>query len=355
MDKRIVFTGGGSAGHVMANLVLIPKLIQQGWQVQYIGSSHGIEKQLISGLDDVAYYSVSTGKLRRYFDWDNVKDLFKVVKGIAQSYKLMRKLKPDVVFSGGGFVEVPVVIGAALNRIPIIIRETDVTLGLANKLSLPFAKKICTTFPETEKEIGSKKSIYIGSIVRESLKDGDPARGLALCQFTKEKPVLLIMGGSQGAERINEIVRTCLNKLLKDFFIVHICGKGKVDSSIQLKGYQQFEYVNEELADLMAMADMVVSRAGSNSIFECLALQKPMLLIPLSNGASRGDQILNAQSFMNSGYAEILFQEDLNRDTFINAAYHLFKYREKYINNMASYEDEKGTQMAMNLIEEMVI
>ncbi|MBM7646943.1 UDP-N-acetylglucosamine--N-acetylmuramyl-(pentapeptide) pyrophosphoryl-undecaprenol N-acetylglucosamine transferase [Scopulibacillus daqui] len=353
MDKRIVFTGGGSAGHVMANLVLMPKLIKQGWHVQYIGSKNGIEKQLVAGLEGVDYYSVSTGKLRRYFDWDNAKDLFKVMGGVGQSYRLIRKLKPHVVFSGGGFVEVPVVIGAALNRVPIILRETDVSLGLANKLSLPFAKKICTTFPETEKAIRSKKSIYIGSIVRESLKNGDAERGLAFCQFTKEKPVLLIMGGSQGAERINEAVRMCLNRLLKDFFIVHICGKGKVDASIQLKGYLQFEYVHDELADLMAMADVVVSRAGSNSIFECLALRKPMLLIPLSNGASRGDQILNAKSFMNSGYAEILFQENLNRDTLMDAVYHLYKYREKYVKNMESYEDDKGVQMAMDLIVEM--
>lgn len=353
LKKSIVFTGGGSAGHVMVNLVLIPKFIQAGWDVHYIGSENGIEKQLMTSIPSVQYYSVSTGKLRRYFDWNNVKDPFKVIKGIFQSYRLFRKVKANVVFSAGGFVAVPVVLGGWLNKVPIVIREPDRTLGLANKLSLPFATKVCTTFPDTGQDLKTNKTIHIGGIIRDELKKGHYTGGQSYCGFTEEKPVLLVMGGSQGAQRINETVRSCLDKLLTDFQIVHICGKEKVDPSIQVRGYQQFEYINEELSDIMAMTDFVVSRAGSTAIFELLSLHKPMLLIPLSNGASRGEQVLNAQSFQNAGYAEVLLQENLNNDTFIDAIYMLYQNREKYIGNMKKNKDNQAIDKLIDLIKKV--
>ncbi|MEI4622443.1 undecaprenyldiphospho-muramoylpentapeptide beta-N-acetylglucosaminyltransferase [Bacillus cereus] len=353
MNKRILFTGGGTAGHVMVNVALIPKFIEKEWDVQYIGSQDGIEKSLITNTQ---YQSISTGKLRRYWDWNNVKDPFKIIKGCLQSYRLMKKMRPDVVFSAGGFVSVPVVIGAWLNKIPIIIREPDSTLGLANKIALPFAKKICITFPGTEKKLNPKKTIYIGPIVREEIQKGNVSRGRAYCGFQINKPVLLVMGGSQGAQWINGMVRDNLNKLLEKFNIVHMCGKGKMDPSIQAEGYKQFEYVGEELPDILNLASVVVSRAGSTAISELLVLKKPMLLIPLTSGSSRGDQIINAEYFRHSGYAEVLLQEDTTDYKFINSINQLYNDRETYIQNMNNYrrKDNEGTTQLVDLICEMV-
>ncbi|MBA4492706.1 undecaprenyldiphospho-muramoylpentapeptide beta-N-acetylglucosaminyltransferase [Paenactinomyces guangxiensis] len=351
MSKKIIFTGGGSAGHVTVNLALIPEFLKEGWDVAYIGSENGIEKQLLSNVDKVPYFSISTGKLRRYFDWNNFKDPFKVLKGIFQAYRIIKKQKPHVVFSKGGFVSVPVVLGAWLNKVPIVIHESDLTPGLANRISIPFATKVCVTFPETKQHLPSDKAEYAGAIVRGELKNGDAARGLAYCNFTREKPVLLIMGGSLGSQRINQVLRNHIDPLSADFQIVHICGKGQMDPSITAPGYRQFEYINQELPDIMAMADFVVSRAGSNSIFEFLSLQKPMLLIPLSKAASRGDQILNAKSFEKSGFCEVLMEEDLTDDTFMNAVYKVFENRETYKENMRKSNAGDALQHVFALVK----
>ncbi|PGU00197.1 undecaprenyldiphospho-muramoylpentapeptide beta-N-acetylglucosaminyltransferase [Bacillus cereus] len=351
MSKRILFTGGGTAGHVMVNVALIPELIKKEWDIQYIGSQNGIEKLLITG---VPYHSISTGKLRRYWDWNNLKDPFKILKGCLQSYKLIKKMKPDIVFSAGGFVSVPVVIGARLNKVPIIIREPDSTLGLANKIALPFATKICTTFPDTEKNLNSEKTTYIGPIVREEILRGNRLRGKAFCGFQLNKPMILIMGGSQGAQWINDMVRNSLDILLMEFNVVHICGKGKENSSIKMKGYKQFEYIGEELPDMLQLASIVVSRAGSSAISELLTLKKPTLLIPLTSGSSRGDQIINAKYFERSGYAEVLLQEDTTHDTFIHAIKKVYNNKEKYIQNMndSNMGNNEGLLQLINLISE---
>ncbi|MCC2686128.1 MAG: UDP-N-acetylglucosamine--N-acetylmuramyl-(pentapeptide) pyrophosphoryl-undecaprenol [Paenibacillaceae bacterium] len=334
MGQRIVFTGGGSTGHVAVNLALIPYFVQEGWKVAYIGSENGIEKQLIAEQKQVDYYGIATGKLRRYLDWNNVKDPFKVIKGIFQAYRIIRRLRPSVVFSKGGFVSVPVVLGAWMNRVPVVIHESDFTPGLANRLSIPFASKVCATFPETVQLIASGKAEYIGAVVRDQLRSGVAAKGLALCNFVRNKPVLLVMGGSQGSQRLNALIRGNLSELLRDFQIVHICGKGQTDPSIQLRGYRQFDYVDRELPDLMAMSNLVVSRAGSNAIFEFLALRLPMLLIPLSRKASRGDQIHNARSFVAAGYAEMMEEEQLTDDSFLKALNDLLANKERYIGHM---------------------
>jgi UDP-N-acetylglucosamine--N-acetylmuramyl-(pentapeptide) pyrophosphoryl-undecaprenol N-acetylglucosamine transferase len=338
MGQQILFTGGGTTGHVAVNLALIPHFVQEGWKVAYIGSENGIEKQLISDLKQVGYYGIATGKLRRYLDWNNVKDPFKVIKGIFQAYLIIRKLRPRVVFSKGGFVSVPVVLGAWMNRVPVVIHESDFTPGLANRLSIPFASKVCATFPETVRLVAGGKAEFIGAVVREHLRSGVAAKGLALCNFLRDKPVLLVMGGSQGSQRLNALIRGNLSDLLRTFQIVHICGKGQTDSSIQLRGYRQFDYVDRELPDLLAMSDLVVSRAGSNSIFEFLALRLPMLLIPLSRKASRGDQIHNARSFVAAGYAEMLEEEQLTDDSFLDALNDLHANKERYIGHMEQGE-----------------
>jgi UDP-N-acetylglucosamine--N-acetylmuramyl-(pentapeptide) pyrophosphoryl-undecaprenol N-acetylglucosamine transferase len=338
---------------VTVNLALIPKLKEQGWEIRYIGSHNGIERELVSQVKDVPYFPISTGKLRRYFDWNNFKDPFKVIKGTLQAYQIIKKEKPSIIFSKGGFVSVPVIIGAWLNGVPTIIHESDITPGLANKIAMPFATKVCVTFPETLNHVKENKGVYVGAVVREELKKGDANKGFEYCHFQKENPVLLVMGGSLGSKHINEVLRANLQTLLSDFQIVHICGKGNIDPHlVNQKGYKQFEYVNEELPHLMAMTDIVLSRAGSNSIFEFLTLRKPMLLIPLSKGASRGDQILNARSFQKSGYAEVLLEEDLTNESLLEAIYQLYRDREKYINNMKKSEATDALHKLLVLIEE---
>jgi UDP-N-acetylglucosamine--N-acetylmuramyl-(pentapeptide) pyrophosphoryl-undecaprenol N-acetylglucosamine transferase len=352
MGRKIIFTGGGTAGHVTVNLALIPKFIAEGWEVTYIGSENGIEKQLVSEHRKVKYYGISTGKLRRYFDWNNVKDPFRVMKGVYQAYRIIKELKPNVLFSKGGFVSVPVIIGAWLNRVPVIIHESDLTPGLANRIAMPFATKICITFPETKEHVKSEKAIHVGGIIREELKHGNATRGLSLCNFTRSKPVLLVMGGSQGSKKINETIRANLNQLLNDFQIVHICGKGQLEPRIQQKGYQQYEYLTTELPDVMAMADLVISRAGANSIFEFLFLRKPMLLIPLSKKASRGDQILNARSFEKAGYAHVLMEEEITNELFMQSVRSLVQDRQRMIERMQGNEED-GLEKVFNLIKQV--
>ncbi len=351
MGKTIFFTGGGTAGHVMVNLALIPRFREDGWEIIYIGSENGIEKSLVADLEGVSYYSVSTGKLRRYFDWNNFKDPFKVLKGIFQAYRIIRKHKPNLIFSKGGFVSVPVVLGGWLNRVPVIIHESDITPGLANKIAIPFATKVCTTFPETTRHFDKEKAKYVGAIIRDELRKGDAGRGRELCGFNKEKPVILVMGGSLGSRILNEAVRNNLDSLLPRFQIVHLCGKGQVDDTLRKPGYCQFEYLSDPLADVLNMADFVVSRAGSNAIFEFLSLNKPMLLIPLSKAASRGDQILNARSFEKMGYAKVLMEEDLTDEKFLEQLEQLMENKEIYRNKMGENSPEQSMNEVIQLIK----
>lgn len=351
--KRILFTGGGTAGHVIVNLALIPVFQEEGWQIDYIGSIDGIERQLVEQVPGVTYYPISTGKLRRYMSIENIKDPFKVLKGTMQAWKIIGKQKPNVIFSKGGFVSVPVVVASKLRGVPSIIHESDYTPGLANKLSIPFTNKILATFSETIQYLPEKKSEYVGAIIREELFNGNKERGLNLCGFTNEKPVLLIMGGSGGAKKINETVRKGLDALLAEFQIVHICGQGKVDATIKRKGYIQFEYVNEELKDIFAITDFVISRAGANAIFEFLALRIPMLLIPLSRAASRGDQIVNAGSFQEKRYARVLEEESMTEDTLKKELMQLKEYSPLMKEEMSEYESEKSRDRVIEIIKEI--
>jgi UDP-N-acetylglucosamine--N-acetylmuramyl-(pentapeptide) pyrophosphoryl-undecaprenol N-acetylglucosamine transferase len=352
--QTIVFTGGGSAGHVVVNLALIPEFLKQGFEVHYIGSHKGIERSLIEPLKGVTYHSISVGKLRRYFDKENFKDPFRVIKGTFQSLRLLKKIKPSVIFSKGGFVAVPVVTAAKLRRIPAIIHESDYTPGLANKLAFPFAKKVLATFPETMKYLPEKKAKWVGAIIREELFQGKKETGLRLCDFSSQKPTVLIMGGSSGSQKLNGIIRSNLDILLENFQIIHICGKGNLDQSVDRFGYAQFEYVQDELKDLLAATDLVISRAGSNSIYEFLALKKPMLLIPLSRQASRGDQILNANSFEKQGFARVLEEEELNEDSFKNELHALWDNRDNILSKMNEYKSEQTKDDVVNLLKQQI-
>ncbi len=328
--KKIVLTGGGTAGHVTPNIALLPHLKEAGFEVSYIGSYDGIEKRLIGDFD-VPYYGIATGKFRRYFDIKNFTDPFRVIKGFGEAKKYLKAIRPDVVFSKGGFVSVPVVRAAASLGIPCIIHESDMTPGLANKLCIPVAHKVCCNFPETYNLLPEGKAVLTGSPIREELATGSKEVGLNLCDFHTLKPVIMVIGGSLGAASVNECVRKALPFLLEKYQIVHLCGKEKIDNLLlNTPGYKQFEYVKEELKDLFAMADIVISRAGANAICELLALKKPNLLIPLSANASRGDQILNANSFLSQGFSMVLNEDDLDVDTLISAVDTLFEKRYDY-------------------------
>ena len=351
--KHIVLTGGGTAGHVTPNIALLPRLKELGYQISYIGSYEGIEKKLIEDFD-IPYYGISSGKLRRYFDIKNFSDPFKVLKGYTQARKLLKQLKPDVIFSKGGFVTVPVVIAAKGLKIPAVIHESDMTPGLANKLFIPSAAKICCNFPETVKQLPADKAVLTGTPIRQELLQGDPQAAREFTGLTKDKPVLMIIGGSQGAASINENIRKILPELLRDFQVIHLCGSGKLDESLQnLEGYRQYEYIRKELADLFALADVVISRAGANAICEIKALNKPNLLIPLSAKASRGDQILNARSFERQGFSMVLEEEEITEKTLYNSIKELYASRDSYIQAMKANTETDSITKITNILEEL--
>lgn len=352
--KRIILTGGGTAGHVTPNIALLPRLKELQYDIHYIGSYNGMEKGLIE-KQNIPYYGISSGKLRRYFSIQNFTDPFRVLKGFSEANKLIKKLKPDVIFSKGGFVSVPVVIAGKRNHVPVIIHESDMTPGLANKISIPSAAKVCCNFPETLKALPAEKAVLTGSPIRQELLTGDKEKARKFCGFHEAKPVVLIVGGSLGAAAVNDAVRKILPELLKDFQIIHLCGKNKLDSSLNnLEGYAQFEYIQDELKDLFALSDIVISRAGANAICELLALRKPNLLIPLSASASRGDQILNARSFERLGYSKVLEEEEITDHVLLDAIHDLYANRETYVAAMSSSKHKDSIEQIVQLFEEAV-
>ena len=349
--KKIVLTGGGTAGHVTPNIALIPKLRELGYDISYIGSYDGIEKKLIADFD-IPYYGISTGKFRRYFDLKNFTDPFRVIKGIGDAKKALKKINPDIVFSKGGFVSVPVVRAAKSLHIPVICHESDMTPGLANKLCIPAATKVCCNFPETVSEIRDGKGILTGTPIRAELLAGSREKGLAFAKLSGNKPVIIVIGGSLGAVAVNNAVRAALPELLKTYDGIHLCGKGKLDESLKgTEGYRQYEYIKEELPDLFAAADVAISRAGANAICELLALQKPNLLIPLSAKASRGDQILNAHSFEKQGFSIVIEEEDLSTEKLVAAVNELYTDKDKYITAMEGSKNTDAIGIITNLIE----
>ena len=351
--KRIILTGGGTAGHVTPNIALLPKLKELGYDIHYIGSYNGIEKELIEPFG-IPYYGISSGKLRRYFSWQNFTDPFRVLKGLSEANKLVRQLKPDVIFSKGGFVSVPVVMAGKRNKVPVIIHESDMTPGLANKLAFPSATKVCCNFVETLKQLPEGKAVLTGSPIRQELLSGNKIAALDFCGFTAGKPVILVIGGSLGSVAVNNAVRGALPELLKTFQVIHLCGKGKLDQSlVGTEGYVQFEYIKDELCDIFALADIVISRAGANAICELLALGKPTLLIPLSKNASRGDQILNARSFERQGFSMVLEEEETTKDTLLEAVHKLYDNRATYMDAMRNSGQHDAINTITGLIEEV--
>lgn len=351
--KRIVLTGGGTAGHVTPNIALLPALKKEGYDVHYIGSYDGIERKLIEEMD-VPYYGISSGKLRRYFDPKNFSDPFKVFKGYLEASSLLRKLKPNVIFSKGGFVTVPVVLAAKRRGIPAIIHESDMTPGLANKLCIPSARKICANFPETIKYLPEGKAVLTGTPIRQELFSGNKLKGLDFCGFTAGKPILLVVGGSTGSVAVNEAVRGVLPKLLEKYQVIHLCGKDKTEAALNnTPGYVQYEYIKKELSDLLDAADVVISRAGANAICELLALRKPHILIPLSAASSRGDQILNAESFERQGFSHVIKEEALDSISLLEAIETVYSNRNSYIDAMSKSELNNSIDKIIGIIKEV--
>ena len=350
MMKKIVMTGGGTGGHVTPNLALIPRLQQDGWEIHYIGGRESVERSLIEKVPGVKYYGISVGKLRRYFDPKNFSDPFRVLKGGHEARALIKKIKPDVVFSKGGFVSVPVVFGARLNRVPVVTHESDMTPGLANKLCLPFAGAQCCTFPEAV-PYAKGKGVYTGTPIRPEVLSGNREAGRKLFGFDENKPVLLVMGGSSGAQAINECLREALPALTETFQVLHLCGKGNFsDQHAHTANYVQKEYLNEEMADAYACADVMISRAGANSLCEILALRKPALLIPYPAAASRGDQILNAESFQKRGFSHVMPQSEMTPDSLVKAIVTLYRERGSLLDAMAAEPVRNGVDAVLEQI-----
>ena len=351
--KKIVLTGGGTAGHVTPNIALLPALQAAGYEIAYVGSYEGIEKKLIADFN-IPYTGISTGKFRRYLDPKNFSDPFRVMKGFVEARNYLKNYQPDVVFSKGGFVSVPVVRAAASLHIPCIIHESDMTPGLANKLCIPVAEKVCCNFPETLPYLPKEKAVLTGSPIRQELLHGNKQAAKDFCGFTGDLPILMVMGGSIGSVYINNAIRGCIDTLLTKYQIIHLCGKGNIDESLKdKKGYAQFEYISENLPDLFAAADLVVARAGANSICELLALHKPNILIPLSRNASRGDQILNANSFAKQGFSVVLEEEEVTSEKLMATIDDVMAHRSKYIDAMKNSGQMNAIETIMGLIEEV--
>ena len=349
--SKIAFTGGGTVGHVSVNLSLIPTALEKGHQVFYIGSKNGIEREMIeSQLSNIKYYPISSGKLRRYISFENAKDVFKVLKGILDARRVLKKEKPDLLFSKGGFVSVPVVIAARSLNIPTIIHESDLTPGLANKISLKFSKKIYTTFEDTLKYLPKDKADFVGATIREDLKEGNQQKGYEITGFDSDKKVLLVMGGSLGSKKLNDIIRENLEALLHDYQIIHLTGHGLVDESYKQKGYIQYEFVKEELTHLLSITDTVVSRAGSNAIYEFLTLRIPMLLIPLGLDQSRGDQIDNAKYFESKGYGKMIPEDQLTQFKLLEQLKQIESHRTDITHQMESYKESYTKEDLFNKI-----
>ena len=345
----IVMTGGGSAGHVVPTLPVIEALQSKGWGVTYVGSDTGMEEGLVAP-SGVRYFGVRTGKLRRYFALANLTDAMRVPLGVIQAIRILRDVKPDVVFSKGGFVAFPVVLAAWLLKIPVVAHESDLSPGLANRLSLPFISSLCVNFDVTSAK--GRRIVHTGTPLRSSLICGESDRGLAALGFSGERPFLIVVGGSLGAQRLNEIVRDSLSELTEMFDVLHVCGTGKLhDQQKYRRTYIQREFVNDGWGDLLAAADVVVSRAGANALYELLYLGKPNLLVPLPATASRGDQVENAAYARAEGYSLVVEENELSTEVLVNSVKRLYQDFDVWRGQLANFVAPDSTNLILSELE----
>jgi UDP-N-acetylglucosamine--N-acetylmuramyl-(pentapeptide) pyrophosphoryl-undecaprenol N-acetylglucosamine transferase len=351
--STILFTGGGTAGHVIPALPVIDACLARGDEVVFVGSRSGLEERLVGPLG-VEYHGITTGKLRRYLSAENVVDAFRVVRGVWQAIAIMRRVRPDLVFSKGGFVAFPVVFAAWLARVPVIAHESDFSPGLANRLSLPFVELLCTSFSETRLTRFRGAVVHTGTPVRAELLQGDRDRGRAMLGIGAGRPVVVATGGSLGADALNAAVRAALPELVGQFEVVHACGPGKLEPATARAGYHQFEFVAAGWGDLLAAADVVVSRAGANALFELLALGKPMLLVPLTARASRGDQLENAAFARAHGYAQVLQEQDLEGASLTRAIESLYADAARWRTALARFERPPALERMLAAIDRVL-
>ena len=338
--KKIVFTGGGTVGHVTLNLLLIPKFIEEGWQVHYIGDKRGIEYQEIekSGLD-VTFHSIATGKLRRYFSWQNFGDGFKVSWGILQSLVILLRTRPQALFSKGGFVSVPPVIAARLSGIPVYVHESDLSIGLANKIAYKCARKMYSTF---EQDHSLQKIEHVGAVTKVGSSAAAQSEQVAAISqhFDSKLPTLLFVGGSAGAKVFNDFVTANQDRLQEAYNVINLTG----DASLDELGPNLYRtaYVTDLYQPLMDLADVVVTRGGSNTLFELLALSKLHVIVPLGKAASRGDQLENAAYFEKKGYALKLDEEKLDIENLQTAVNQLLQHQDSYHQAMENSQEIKS-------------
>lgn len=346
--KKIVFTGGGTAGHIMPNLAIIENL--KNYKIYYLGSN-GMEKQIISKYPNITYIEIPVVKFVRSITPKNLLIPFKLIKSINYCKKILKEINPDIIFSKGGYVSIPVCIAGSKLQIPTLTHESDLTVGLANKLIAKKAKYLCCSFRETANSFG-KNAIYTGSPIRNSILHGNKNIIISRHKIDTKLPIILVVGGSLGAQPINECIWENIHNLSKKYYVIHITGKNNINNSLNTtKNYIQIEFAND-IQNYFALSDMVISRAGSNTIFELLALKKPMLLIPLSKKSSRGDQILNAQNFKNNRIAKVILQDDLNYQTLKKGIEDCLNLKDNLIKNMSSVKFANGNEKIIKLIAE---
>ena len=316
----IVLTGGGTAGHVIPCLNLLPDLKEKFDKIYYIGSFNGIERDIVNsyGID---FYPITCVKLKRKITTENLTIPFKLAKGISDAKKLLKKLNPSIVFSKGGYVALPVVIAAHKLKIPVISHESDITAGLANKIASRYSLLTLTSFLETAKEF--KNGLHVGCPLKKDLAGYDRRLALSEFGFDGTKPVLLAFGGSLGSITLNNAIISALQQLKGTFDVLHVTGKKNFDKYYKSAGYTPLPYV-DDMRKAYSVADVIVSRCGANSAFEILSLSKPVVFIPLSKKESRGDQVLNAEYFMKNGCAYLLSENLLTDKSLcfaVNAVY----------------------------------
>ncbi len=347
--RTAVFVGGGTAGHVLPALPVIRSLQESGVDVVYIGSVGGQEQHYLQSARDVRFFGIASGKLRRYWSWRNLTDIFGVLRGIWQSLRLLGRLRPGVIFSKGGSLSFPVVLAGWLRGIPIVAHESDLSPGLANRLAMPFLHTLCTGFPMQRPRRLRGAFVHTGLPVRPELLAGSRASGRALLCAPAGRPVVLVTGGSLGADALNRVVAAAAPKLVATCCLAHVCGPGKCPG-LELPGYHQFEYVESHWGDLLAAADLVVSRAGANTLFELLTLGKPNLLIPLPAKASRGDQLENAAYAQRAGFSQVIQQEELDAGTLTSAVNTMLAEREAWLGRLARFEAPPTVELLAGLL-----
>ena len=347
-NKTIVITGGGTAGHITPNIPLIKEFVAQHWNVHCIILDNDFERRLLD-FPEIKFHKISAGKLRRYFDFKNFLDALIIIKAIFHSYVLIKKIKPNIIFSKGGYIAFPVVLSGWLNRIPVIIHESDSTPSLTTKMCILFARLVCKGFDETkgwEFPLLFKKTVYTGIPLRDDILQ---VKHLKYADGHKLR--IFIMGGSLGAVIINKVVRNNILVLTKYFEIYHVCGKNKIGKAYKnVSGYHQYGFVHKEITKLLSKIDLVVCRGGATTLQEMLYLKIPMLVIPLVKRVSRGEQIANAIYFANKGVAEVLFEEKLSCKTLLDKLFYMQKNINKYKHNMQKSKLPDSTMKIIRLI-----